>query len=59
MNSNQYELLANITLIVTKLLGAVVVLTQLYDLPKASLLGVLVVATMGFSTVLTMAWMSR
>ena len=59
MNSNQYELLAKITLVVKNLLGAVVVLTQLYDLLKVVLLGVLVVATMGFSTVLTMAWMSR
>lgn len=59
MNGDQYELLAKTTLVVTKLLGAVVVLTRLYDLPKADLLGVLVVATMGFSTVSTMAWMSR
>ena len=58
MNSDQYELPAKFTLFVAKLLGAVVVLTQLYDLPKASLLGVLVVATMGFSIVSTMAWMS-
>jgi len=59
MNSDQYELLAKTTLVVAKLLGAVVVLTRLYDLPKADLLGVLVVATIGFSTVSTMAWMSR
>ncbi|WP_188853800.1 hypothetical protein [Haloarcula argentinensis] len=47
MNSDQYEPLAKATLVVAKVLSAVVVLTQLYDLPKASLLGVLVGATMG------------
>lgn len=59
MNSTQHELLAKNNLIVAKLLGAVVVLAQLYELPRAILLGVLVVATFGFSTASTIAWMSR
>lgn len=45
--------------VVAKLLGAVVILTHLYDLPKAHLVGVLTVATIGYWTVSTMAWMSR
>jgi hypothetical protein len=59
MNSAQYGLLAKTTLVVAKLFGAVVVLTHLYDLPRAHLVGVLTVATIGFSTASTMAWMSQ
>jgi len=59
MNSAEYRLLAKNNLIVAKLLGAVVALAQLHDLPRGIVLGVLVVAIFGFSTISTIAWMSR
>jgi len=59
MNSTEHELLAKNNLVVAKLLGAVVVLSQMYNPPQDVLLGVLLVVTIALSTVSTFAWMSR
>jgi len=54
-----YELVAKNNFVVAKVLGTIVALTTMYDVPKELVLGVLVVLAAGFSTVSTYAWMSR
>ncbi|MFC7251928.1 hypothetical protein ACFQJ5_19265 [Halomicroarcula sp. GCM10025324] len=59
MNSAQLTAVAITTIVVAKILFAIVGLAKLYDTSAQVLVGVQLVLAIGLSTLSTVAWMAR